>query len=247
MNKKRHEIILQLKELIASKMYSPGSKLPAERELASMLGVSRSLLREAIVTLEAWGYLELRERQGIFIVTPTIQDFKENMQFMPFWHDDLLPQVMEMRRILNIAAAGLAAQRRTEQDLAKLRECIERLESGPRNSEQEKKESADWEMVFHNLIIEAAHNTIMSRVNEGLYSIIERNQTLYSVLFMASEEWFENENWFDIIVTQHKSLLQAIEQKDIEKATLLMTQHHEDSSKKIETLEQKGAIQGTQD
>ncbi len=225
-------------------MYSHGSKLPSERELANMLGVSRSLLREALITMEAWGFLELRERQGIFIVTPMIQDFKESMQFMPFWHEDLLPQVIEMRRVINVAAAGLAAQRRTEDDLKKLKACMVNLAEGDRVTEEEKKKSADWELVFHNLVIEAAHNTIMSRVNEGLFSIIERNETLSSVLFMGSEESFDddNDNWFEIIVEQHQSLLQAIESQDSEKALAMMTQHHQESLEKVGRLKQKGIL-----
>jgi DNA-binding FadR family transcriptional regulator len=53
LNKKRDEVIAKLKELIKTKMYAKGSRLPPERDLANTLGVSRSLLREAIITLEA--------------------------------------------------------------------------------------------------------------------------------------------------------------------------------------------------
>jgi GntR family transcriptional regulator, transcriptional repressor for pyruvate dehydrogenase complex len=220
LKKKRDEVIAKLKELIKTKMYIKGSKLPAERDLADMLGVSRSLLREAIITLEAWGVLESVERQGIFVITPFLSDFTESMQFMPFWLEDLLPQVMEMRWVLSVSAAELAAHRRTDEDLTKMKACIENLKSGNGKTEDEKKERSYWEIMLHNLYISATHNQIMERVNEGLASLIE--------------------DWFDLVVSQHEQLVQAIEKKNARKAKAIMIQHLEDSIQKIEKLSEDG-------
>jgi GntR family transcriptional repressor for pyruvate dehydrogenase complex len=236
MNKKRDEVVAKLKDLIKTKMYTKGSKLPAERDLAEMLGVSRSLLREAIITLEAWGVLESIERQGIFVVSPALSDFSESMQFMPFWLEDLLPQVMEMRWLLYVSAAELAAYRRTDNDLKKLKTCIEKLKSGHCDTEEGKKESSYWEITLHNLYISATHNSIMERVNEGLASIIERNTHLSNVIFMTIEDWF------DLVVLQHEQLVQAIEQKNARKAKAIMIQHLEDSIQKIEKLSENGVF-----
>ncbi|MCE1206748.1 MAG: winged helix-turn-helix domain-containing protein, partial [Spirochaetia bacterium] len=75
MERKRLELVQQLKSLIQSSSFSgkhngTETKLPPERELAQSLGVSRNLLREAMITLEAMGYIEIRERQGAFISNP---------------------------------------------------------------------------------------------------------------------------------------------------------------------------------
>lgn len=227
-------MISKLKELIKTKIYTKGSKLPAERDLAEMLGVSRSLLREAIITLEAWGILESVERQGVFVVTPVLSDFTESMTFMPFWLEDLLPQVMEMRWLLSVSAAELAAHRRTDDDLLKLNRCIENLKAGDFDTEEGKKECSYWEITLHNLYIAAAHNTIMERVNEGLASLIERNTNLSNIMFMTVE------NWFDLVVSQHEQLVQAIEAKNSRKAKAIMIQHLEDSIQKIEKLSENG-------
>jgi GntR family transcriptional repressor for pyruvate dehydrogenase complex len=234
LKKKRDEVIAKLKELIKTKMYIKGSKLPAERDLADMLGVSRSLLREAIITLEAWGVLESVERQGIFVITPFLSDFTESMQFMPFWLEDLLPQVMEMRWVLSVSAAELAAHRRTDEDLTKMKACIENLKSGNGKTEDEKKERSYWEIMLHNLYISATHNQIMERVNEGLASLIERNTNLSNVVFMTIDDWF------DLVVSQHEQLVQAIEKKNARKAKAIMIQHLEDSIQKIEKLSEDG-------
>jgi GntR family transcriptional repressor for pyruvate dehydrogenase complex len=236
LNKKRDEVIAKLKELIKTKVYTKGSKLPAERELADMLGVSRALLREAIITLEAWGVLESVERQGIFVVTPFLSDFTESMQYMPLWIEDLLPQVMEVRWLLNVSAAESAAYRRTDEDLRKMKACIEKLKSGHCDTEEGKKQSSYWEITLHNLYIASAHNIIMERINEGLSSLIERNTNLSNVVFMTIDDWF------DIVVSQHEQLVQAIEEKNARKAKAIMIQHLEDSIKKIEKISQNGVF-----
>jgi len=236
LNKKRDEIIAKLKELIKTKMYTKGSRLPTERDLANTLGVSRSLLREAIITLEAWGVLESVERQGIFVVTPYLSDFTESIQFMPFWLEDILPQVMEIRWLLSVSAAELAAHRRTDEDLMKLKTCIDKLKSGNCDTEDGKRESSYWEITLHNLYISAAHNTIMERVNEGLASLIERNTNLSNVIFMTIDDWF------DIVVSQHEQLVQSIEDKNARKAKAIMIQHLEDSIQKIEKLRENGSF-----
>jgi DNA-binding FadR family transcriptional regulator len=233
MNRKREKVIAKLQELIKEKMYTKGSKLPSERELSDRLGVSRSLLREAIITLEAWGVLESVERQGIFVVTPVMDDFRGNIQFMPMWFEDLLPQVMEVRWLLYVASAELAAERRTDDELAKMKTCIQNLKSGNCDTDEGKKESSDWEIALHHLYITAAHNKIMERINEGLHSMIERNAHLYNVMFMGID------NWFDLIVSQHEQLVQAIEEKNPRKAKAIMVQHLEDSIQKLEQLREK--------
>lgn len=234
MNRKRDEVVSKLKDLIKTRMFTKGSKLPPERDLAEMLGISRSLLREGIITLEAWGVLESINRQGIFVVSPDLVDFSENMQFMPFWLEDLLPQVMEMRWILYVSAAEMAADRRNNDDLRKMKSCIEKLKSTNCDTEEEKKERSHWEITLHNLYVYAAHNTIMDRVNEGLASIIERNTTLSNIMFMAIDDWF------DVVVYQHEQLVQAIEEKNARKAKAIMIQHLEDSIQKLENLSEKG-------
>lgn len=234
MNRKREKVISKLKELIKAKMYTKGSKLPSERELSEMLGVSRSLVREAIITLEAWGVLETIERQGVFVVTPVMGDFTDNIQFMPMWFEDLLPQVMEVRWLLCVFSAELAAQRRTDEELVKMKTCIQKLKCGNCHTDEGKKESSYWEIALHNLYITAAHNKIMERINEGLESLIERNSHLSNVLFMDIDDWF------DLIVSQHEQLVQAIDEKNPRKAKAIMIQHLEDSIQKLEQLSNKG-------
>jgi GntR family transcriptional repressor for pyruvate dehydrogenase complex len=141
-----------------------------------------------------------------------------------------------MRWILYVSAAELSAYRRNDDDLRKLKSCIEKLKSGSCNcdTEEGKRESSHWEITLHNLYVYAAHNTIMDRVNEGLASIIERNTNLSNIIFMAIDDWF------DEVVSQHQLLVQAIEEKNARKAKAIMIQHLEDSIQKLEKLSEEG-------
>ncbi len=72
--------------------------------------------------------------------------------------------------------------------------------------------------------------------NEGLASIIERNTNLSNIIFMAIEDWF------NVVVSQHEQLVQAIEDKNARKAKAIMIQHLEDSIQKIEKISQDGVF-----
>src|SRR3989339_965284 len=105
MENKRESIIRKIKQDIQNGVYAPNDRLPPERKLAEELGISRVLLREAIIALETLGILEVRLRQGIFVKIQTLQDFNENLRFLPSWHSDFVPQLMEMRLIIDVHAA----------------------------------------------------------------------------------------------------------------------------------------------
>jgi DNA-binding FadR family transcriptional regulator len=115
-----------------------------------------------------------------------------------------------------------------------MKTCIQKLKSGNCVTDTGKKQSSDWEIALHNLYITAAHNTIMERISEGLDSLIERNAHLYNVIFMGIDDWF------DLIVSQHEQLVQAIEEKNPRKAKAIMVQHLEDSIQKLEQLSEQG-------
>ena len=116
------QIADQLAHLIASGEFAVGSRLPAERELAASLGVSRTSVREAIISLEMSGLVEVRVGTGIF-VTP-------RQEIAPRQSRDTGPGPFELlaaRKLVEGEIAALAASAATEQDAAALRESVARL------------------------------------------------------------------------------------------------------------------------
>lgn len=228
MENKRELIIRKIKQDIQNGVYSPNDRLPPERKLAEDLGISRVLLREAIVALETLGILEVRLRQGIFVKVQTLQDFNQNLRFLPSWHSDFVPQLMEMRLILDVNAAKLAAGRRTEEELEKLKEFLARIERNQPNTTKEMKQHARDEFLIHSVIVEAAHNPILSRVYEGIVSLMEKNNEFLHVSLSQDLQWIEQ------VIAHHRAIIGAIEEKNPEKAAEGMRLHIVESTKRFQ-------------
>lgn len=209
--------------MVKNGQFSEGDQLPPERNLALSLEVSRNLLREAIITLEALGILEVRKRQGVFVKEPSIPDFAGSLRHMPFSPEDLIPQLMEARLLIEGQAAELAATRRTASELEKLEECFNRLTAAPCSTDIEKKSHAHMEFLFHSLIMLASHNTVLARIFEGLSSLMERTNEILHLRLVDEEGWLEH------VFTQHRTVLDAIKAGDGQAAGDAMRQHIQDS------------------
>ena len=224
MESKREIVIQKILGTLKSGEFSPAQQLPPERKLARQMGVSRVLLREAVVALETLGVLEVRKRQGIFVKKRSHRNISENIRFMPFWSADFIPQLMEVRLIIDVNAAKFAALRRTDDDLQKMKKCITGLESLIPRTEEEIKVHARYEFLLHSLIVEAAHNTILSRIYEGIVSLVEKNNEILHQNFIKDIQWQNR------IIMHHRQIFKAIEDKDPQKSGTTMAHHIEEAT-----------------
>ncbi len=220
----------QLKELIQSNSFKEGEKLPSERELAQMLGVSRNVLREAVISLSGDGILEVRERQGIFVRSLREYGMLDSLQGLQILPADFVSYQLEVRTIISVPAARLAAQRRTDADLAKLRECYAQFVACPYGTPEEKLQNGKWEALLHHLVTEAAHNPVLSRLNESINSLVERNNTLVHPNLLDEAGWVEK------LQKDHAAIIQAVEEKDSKRAGDILQRHMIDS---VEVLMEK--------
>ena len=227
MENKREQIIQILLESIKTGKYAADDKLPPERELAAEMGVSRVVLREAIVVLETLGVLDVRTRQGVYVKAPVMQNLAESLRFLPFLPTDFVPQLMEMRRIIDIPAARLAAERRSEVDLLRIKECLYQLENIPLIDEDAIRRHAHYEFLFHSLLVDASHNSILARVYEALVSLMEKNNEI------LHQNLVQNLDWAPRVVEHHRRITAAIEARDPAEAEAAMQSHIEESTEKI--------------
>jgi len=122
LNEKRKEVIEKLLNKIRNGDIVVNGKLLPERQLAEAIGESRPVLREGLIALEAMGVLDIRERQGIYFSSREENEAKMMLQKVRGWPADVLSRVMEVRQIIEPLATGLAAARRNDKDLMKMRE-----------------------------------------------------------------------------------------------------------------------------
>ena len=153
------QIADQIAQLIASGEFPAGSRLPAERELAVSLGVSRTSVREAIISLEMGGLVEVRVGTGIFVTAPAAQTTAaRDAGPGPF-------ELLQARKLIEGEIAGVAASMAAQPDLEYLRQCVLRMEA--QVDDFAAREAIDRE--FHLGIAKATGNGSLELVVEGLW------------------------------------------------------------------------------
>ncbi len=210
------EIVDQIRELIVSGSLGPGEKIPSERELATLLGVSRPSVREAIMVLEALGYLESRQGGGTFVRSMADAALADPLTSMVESRDPrALLALTEIRIGLEAWSAYLAAKRATVDDIARLRKLYAVME----------KQAVDggWDpeadIQFHLTITAATHNTLQVH-------ILDTVQNLYKTTIMvALGEFYRKEGYIELLLEFHREILEAIEARDAERARQGMLRH----------------------
>ncbi|MGW5242197.1 FadR/GntR family transcriptional regulator [Monashia sp. NPDC004114] len=163
----REEILRVLRE----QQLAPGDKLPAERELAALLGVSRPSAREAIRSLQAEGRLIVKHGQGVFVAEPaTTQRLRAALSELD--HD--LTELFDMREVLEVPAARWASEHKDAGALARVSEALERLERAAERTPIDFDELQRLDAAFHLSIVEAAGNRFLKQTQDVLNQIMKQ-------------------------------------------------------------------------
>ena len=152
----------QLEARILEGSLKPGDRLPAERELAIELGVSRPSLREAIKKLVSRDLLVSRHGGGTYVTDRLEASFADPWQQLIDQHPFLQDDVIEFRYLLEASAAELAAQRATDSDLERLEKAYARLDAAYALDDRNAQVAAD--VAFHLTIAESAHNVLFGHL-----------------------------------------------------------------------------------
>jgi GntR family transcriptional repressor for pyruvate dehydrogenase complex len=145
----------RLQSLILSRAVSRGERLPSERELCQLLGVSRTALREGVRSLVAKGLLEVRQGGGTVVTTPDVRAASELLAIVLRLHGDaVFDQVHDVRRLVEVEIASVAASKRTDRDVEILERAVAEM---PRSG------GHAWAMAdvrFHAALADASHNPL---------------------------------------------------------------------------------------
>jgi len=168
---------LQLQSLILGRAFQPGDRLPSERELGERLGVSRTVVREALRTLATKGLVEVRDGAGAHVRAPST-DLVSELLGICVSHmetgDVTSGNILEMRRILEIEMSGLAAERRGAEDLAEL----ERLLGLMARSGSSREEWAKMDYEFHDRVAIASKNPLFPIVLRSISEVLMRGRLM---------------------------------------------------------------------
>jgi GntR family transcriptional regulator, transcriptional repressor for pyruvate dehydrogenase complex len=182
--------ISKIKELIDEEYFSFGEKLPPERELAKLLGISLPSLREALRALSILGIAEMRPGSGTYLRS-SMSDWSSDPFSLLFnlsrpLHIDLFEARMGIEGII----AELAAKKRTEEDLQAMGAALQKM----RSHVEDKKKYIKYEIEFHQAIIRAAKNTILKDFMEKMYKVLyeSRKRTVEQLKDVYRESYLEH-------------------------------------------------------
>jgi GntR family transcriptional repressor for pyruvate dehydrogenase complex len=191
----------------------PGARLPAERLLARQVGVSRPTVRAGLRTLAALGVVRSRRGSGTYIPDGPPMLGVEALTFVAALHKFTSDDVFETRRILEVGAAGLAAERATPEQLATLAEEV----AGLFASMTERQVFLVHDINFHRGIAAASGNPIVA-------SLVEMVSALYYERRRATAERAVDRD-LHAAADAHRRIYQAVRLRDADRARKAMNDH----------------------
>ena len=210
------KIARQILEMIESGAYPTGTRLPGERELAEMLGVSRVVIREAEISLEAVGHVEIKVGSGVYVKRLEQEDLSRLPKVSAF-------ELTQTRLLFESESAALAATEITEDQIAVLEQTIERMETSAQDSD----EADEADRIFHMTIAKASGNTANYFIMENLWRMrVELPDVREMYAAVCEEDSYSR-------VDEHAAILDALKERNPDKARKAMRAHF---SRLIENL-----------
>lgn len=207
------QVVAHVRGLIERKALRPGDRLPAERELATQIGVSRPTVRMGLHALAAMGCVQSRHGAGTFIPAggPALDSGALSLQAA--LHDFTHAQMYDARRILEVGAAGLAAECATSEQIASLAEEVASLFASMDNPQRFLVHDID----FHRLVAAASGNPIIA-------AVVEMVSALYYQQRRETAEQAADRDLRDA-ARAHREIYQAIRARDGDAARRAMNAH----------------------
>ena len=219
------QIAGQLRALIVAGEFQPGARLPAERDLAQQLGVSRPSVREALIAMEVEGWVEVRTGSGVYVLAriPTERDASTDAAACDNWGPlDLI----RARRVVEGEVAALAtAQPKKAQKvtLAALQTALESM----RTNAQQGVLPLEGDSAFHAALAAASCNAVLSDTVERFW------QSRRGPLFQRLGGYFENVQSWQAAIAEHEAILLAVRQCDAPAARSAMHQHMDKAHERL--------------
>lgn len=210
-----------IRQQIVDGAYEVGSRLPAEREIAEMLNVSRTIVREALIMLELEGLIEVRKGSGIHVISNavTYESTTDTGSSDLVKFNDVGPfELLQARQLIESHIAAFAATQLNKNNLQNMRAALE-LE---KQELSQGVNSGKGDELFHMAIAEATQNSVLLALTQQLWDI-RRSSPMWKRL----HEWIDHVDYLEEWVEDHDKIIQALSCKNPEAARHAMWQHLE--------------------
>ncbi len=213
-------------DMIASGSYPPGTRLPGKRELADLFEVSRAVIREAEISLEALGHVEIKVGSGVYVREPSASTRGRLPSVSAF-------ELTQTRLIFESETAALAARMITDEQLSELERTVEQMA----NVDHDSPDGADADRKFHMLIAKATGNAANIHVMESLWRMRTELDEVRKVHSAVCVEDTAHR------VDEHAAILNALRDRDPNQARKAMRQHFSRLIEALLTASERQAIE----
>lgn len=208
------QVIEQIKQMIIDGTLKKGDKLPSERELCEKLNVSRTSIREAMRVLEVMGLIECKQGNGNFIKENLENNLFETLSIMFMLERGNPSDVIELRRVIEVETASLAAEKVTEDELEVMNTLVNDLRNLSDENERVKADKA-----FHYEIAKASKNFLIVNIINAVSSLID------SYIKDARRKILVDKENVEVLAKQHEDIYFALKERKPEKAAAAMRRH----------------------
>jgi DNA-binding FadR family transcriptional regulator len=215
------QVVEEIQGMIFNGSLEPGTKLPPERQLADQIGVSRTVIREAVQILVTKGLLETKHGIGTVVCQASNDYFAESLNLLLLTHGVTLDDLHHVRSILEVENARLAALQATEADIAGLRRILSEME-GVKSDAQA---FADKDAEFHTALAKTSHNPLMIVLLDSI------REPMQEIRLSVSR----HPDLFATVMPDHTKIVERVVARDPEGAQQAM-QAHLDHARKIQEL-----------
>jgi DNA-binding FadR family transcriptional regulator len=215
------QIAEQLRSLIAQGEFAVGARLPAERDLAQQLGVSRPSVREALIALEVEGWVEVRTGSGVYVLE---RDRRAAAPSAAMVENEWGPlELIRARRVVEGETAAIAARQRKRPHLEAMEQAIVAM----REMAARKVMPLEGDRAFHMAIVDACDNAVLSETVQGFWD------SRRGPIFTRLGGYFETVPSWRMAIAEHEAIRDAIAERDAEGAREAMHTHMDKSHQRF--------------
>ncbi len=204
-------IAQQIEDMIVDHHLNPGDRLPSERDLTRLYGMSRTVVRDAVATLAERGLLHIMPGKGIFVRQNSTAATRDSLSLLLRREQASPHELMQARQLLEEQTAYLAAQNATPEDINALRESLAEM----RRCHRDPRRFVEADLSFHETLARAAGNRVLLSLLLSIHDLLQQ-----SMLGSVSDSDALERN-----VTEHERVFAAVTAHDALAARQAMHEH----------------------
>ena len=230
--KRSDQVAEEIKTWVVTHNMMPGDRLPQEKDLIRLFGVSKGTAREALKALEVQGLVDIVTGPGGGAAIAEVSE-ERTMELLGnyfYFRTPAVKEIYEVREILEPELAVLAVDHLTNDHFARLKDLIRKTTNAPTTSE-ERRDQRTAELEFHNVLAEACPNTWLAFACRFMNRLLAEF-VVFRKIYMSPQKDFARSN-----LASHEELLEAFKRRDKTKVRRIMAQHMEEAAAHMSNLD----------